>query len=172
MLHSVITCVFSISYYCILYHVNFFFFFFFSSRRRHTRFDCDWSSDVCSSDLSIDSRSDIRRFTSSARLLSVSNNWDTVHWFEHNLGLCGYSALLQQRTPIRCPFHHPPRALSASLWNRDGLQHLHSNPDQRGSSEGQGDPPGSSRRCRQNRRDHNSPSANSCGSTRLIVAFF
>src|SRR2546430_11118122 len=25
---------------------------FFSSRRRHTRFDCDWSSDVCSSDLS------------------------------------------------------------------------------------------------------------------------
>src|SRR5688572_31604357 len=26
-------------------------YFFFSSRRRHTRFDCDWSSDVCSSDL-------------------------------------------------------------------------------------------------------------------------
>src|SRR5256886_7290834 len=26
-------------------------FFFFSSRRRHTIFDCDWSSDVCSSDL-------------------------------------------------------------------------------------------------------------------------
>src|SRR5256886_12519156 len=26
-------------------------FFFFSSRRRHTRFDCDWGSDVCSSDL-------------------------------------------------------------------------------------------------------------------------
>src|SRR2546430_11949930 len=25
--------------------------FFISSRRRHTRFDCDWSSDVCSSDL-------------------------------------------------------------------------------------------------------------------------
>src|SRR2546430_8745670 len=25
-------------------------YFFFSSRRRHTRFDCDWSSDVCSSD--------------------------------------------------------------------------------------------------------------------------
>src|SRR2546430_5655616 len=27
--------------------------FFFSSRRRHTRFDCDWSSDVCSSDLTL-----------------------------------------------------------------------------------------------------------------------
>src|SRR5690606_12842085 len=30
-----------------------FFFFFFSSRRRHTRFSRDWSSDVCSSDLTV-----------------------------------------------------------------------------------------------------------------------
>src|SRR5690606_40980438 len=29
------------------------FLFFFSSRRRHTRFSRDWSSDVCSSDLSL-----------------------------------------------------------------------------------------------------------------------
>src|SRR5690242_20959158 len=28
-------------------------FFFFSSRRRHTRLTCDWSSDVCSSDLAL-----------------------------------------------------------------------------------------------------------------------
>src|SRR2546430_5286450 len=35
--------------------------FFFSSRRRHTRFDCDWSSDVCSSDL-IPSRDLAARF--------------------------------------------------------------------------------------------------------------
>src|SRR3712207_9008305 len=33
-------------------HVLCFFFFFFSSRRRHTRYWRDWSSDVCSSDLS------------------------------------------------------------------------------------------------------------------------
>src|SRR5947199_3699885 len=33
------------------YYVYFFFFFFFSSRRRHTRCLSDWSSDVCSSDL-------------------------------------------------------------------------------------------------------------------------
>src|SRR5882762_10631921 len=33
------------------------FFFFFSSRRRHTRFKCDWSSDVCSSDLLSEIRS-------------------------------------------------------------------------------------------------------------------
>src|SRR5467141_4814854 len=30
-------------------------FFFFSSRRRHTRFKCDWSPDVCSSDLDVES---------------------------------------------------------------------------------------------------------------------
>src|SRR6266478_7633906 len=39
---------------CLICYLMFLFrfFFFFSSRRRHTRFDCDWSSDVCSSDLS------------------------------------------------------------------------------------------------------------------------
>src|SRR5260221_7343957 len=31
-------------------------FFFFSSRRRHTRSLCDWSSDVCSSDLKVAAR--------------------------------------------------------------------------------------------------------------------
>src|SRR5438309_3032971 len=30
--------------------------FFFSSRRRHTRWNCDWSSDVCSSDLELGRR--------------------------------------------------------------------------------------------------------------------
>ena len=30
--------------------------FFFSSRRRHTRSLCDWSSDVCSSDLAVGTR--------------------------------------------------------------------------------------------------------------------
>src|SRR5688572_813759 len=38
-------------YYYYSSNLFIFFFFFFSSRRRHTRFDCDWSSDVCSSDL-------------------------------------------------------------------------------------------------------------------------
>src|SRR5256885_4782991 len=36
------------------YHIVFFFFF--SSRRRHTRLQGDWSSDVCSSDLGVDTR--------------------------------------------------------------------------------------------------------------------
>src|SRR6478736_5736787 len=41
-------------------------FFFFSSRRRHTRFDCDWSSDVCSSDL---------RGLSGPAVLQISSYW-------------------------------------------------------------------------------------------------
>src|SRR6267143_7239759 len=36
---------------CLVYKPIIFLFFFFSSRRRHTRWNCDWSSDVCSSDL-------------------------------------------------------------------------------------------------------------------------
>src|SRR3712207_9316835 len=35
--------------------------FFFSSRRRHTRYWRDWSSDVCSSDLSARDRQDVDR---------------------------------------------------------------------------------------------------------------
>src|SRR5690242_21507883 len=42
-------------YFFLLY--LFVFFFFFSSRRRHTRLTCDWSSDVCSSDLASAARS-------------------------------------------------------------------------------------------------------------------
>src|SRR5260370_1005880 len=39
-------CVFCFHYYSVPNTLPFFF----SSRRRHTRFKCDWSSDVCSSD--------------------------------------------------------------------------------------------------------------------------
>src|SRR5205085_4813788 len=50
VVHIAILCI------MFFYLVGFFIcnFFFFSSRRRHTRFDCDWSSDVCSSDLARD----------------------------------------------------------------------------------------------------------------------
>src|SRR5260221_9681020 len=41
-------CFFCLVAVCVLFVI---FFFFFSSRRRHTRSLCDWSSDVCSSDL-------------------------------------------------------------------------------------------------------------------------
>src|SRR6267142_77295 len=42
---------FSFFFFFFIIIIFFFFFFFFSSRRRHTRLTCDWSSDVCSSDL-------------------------------------------------------------------------------------------------------------------------
>src|SRR2546430_16077653 len=46
--------------------------FFFSSRRRHTRFDCDWSSDVCSSDLTIFDDPDAAKYV-----------WGIgFHWYE------------------------------------------------------------------------------------------
>src|SRR3712207_8361469 len=38
----------------VVIYISVFIFFFFSSRRRHTRYWRDWSSDVCSSDLSIE----------------------------------------------------------------------------------------------------------------------
>src|SRR5260370_8601308 len=47
--------------------------FFFSSRRRHTRFKCDWSSDVCSSDLHFDERT--RRILVIGTLLALCQ-WD------------------------------------------------------------------------------------------------
>src|SRR5438034_9249422 len=45
-------------------------YFFFSSRRRHTRSLCDWSSDVCSSDLSTR--------LSTSRTMWSSPSWPTV----------------------------------------------------------------------------------------------
>src|SRR5436309_14447007 len=53
--------------------IIFFFFFFFSSRRRHTRFSRDWSSDVCSSDLSWNAwKKDSSRACASTTACSVS----------------------------------------------------------------------------------------------------
>src|SRR5256886_969636 len=48
--------------------------FFFSSRRRHTIFDCDWSSDVCSSDLAYAGKAlphGLRRTMEEAGILDV-----------------------------------------------------------------------------------------------------
>src|SRR5688572_19407836 len=44
--------------------------FFFSSSRRHTRFDCDWSSDVCSSDL----LPHLQQFTGQAQMAPWGNS--------------------------------------------------------------------------------------------------
>src|SRR5689334_23392918 len=52
-------------------------FFFFSSRRRHTRWNCDWSSDVCSSDLGY-----YRVFTVPTPLGRVADTPEIVAAFE------------------------------------------------------------------------------------------
>src|SRR5262245_416306 len=51
-------------------HCCILFFFFFSSRRRHTRCLSDWSSDVCSSDLSGINRLQLREFMLESELLA------------------------------------------------------------------------------------------------------
>src|SRR5438309_10105760 len=55
-----------------------FFLFFFSSRRRHTRWNCDWSSDVCSSDLAraeaLDQADDIRGLIGAAWVLVTNSD--------------------------------------------------------------------------------------------------
>src|SRR5690348_17534671 len=48
---SFMVCV-CLCFFLFCFFFLFLFFFFFSSRRRHTRWTGDWSSDVCSSDLS------------------------------------------------------------------------------------------------------------------------
>src|SRR5947207_15318831 len=63
-----------------------YFFFFFSSRRRHTRSLCDWSSDVCSSDLCVCANrmlvqdgihhEFVERFRAAVQALSIGNGFD------------------------------------------------------------------------------------------------
>src|SRR5256885_11087249 len=48
--------------------------FFFSSRRRHTRLQGDWSSDVCSSDLTPIRESDMTQALSGIRIIDMTHN--------------------------------------------------------------------------------------------------
>src|SRR5256886_12221346 len=76
-------------------------FFFFSSRRRHTRFDCDWSSDVCSSDL-----------LSFGRVRPAHTNLVLFGW--SSLVLVGVSLYVVSRTS-RAPLWSP-RLTRIALW--------------------------------------------------------
>src|SRR5207237_6347230 len=68
--------------------------FFFSSRRRHTRFKCDWSSDVCSSDLSSRCGSSMY-FSSSSMYFSV--RWSCC-WRKRSQS---YSSQIPSRSPSK-----------------------------------------------------------------------
>src|SRR5699024_11284742 len=63
-------------------------FFFFSSRRRHTRSKRDWSSDVCSSDLSLESFSIIsgQLLLAQGRVHSWRGTRPSVLWNSREIG--------------------------------------------------------------------------------------
>src|SRR2546430_7435704 len=73
--------------------------FFFSSRRRHTRFDCDWSSDVCSSDLAT-------AFNEGEGVAVALDNGDRRRFSAHpTCSTCGTAA--PALTPILFSFNNP-----------------------------------------------------------------
>src|SRR5256886_10389727 len=75
-------------------------FFFFSSRRRHTRFDCDWSSDVCSSDLELQQRGRALAWHRAAALLQLTERLPTAgrgDWRERAHALLGEATRLAER---------------------------------------------------------------------------
>src|SRR2546430_1831946 len=80
--------------------------FFFSSRRRHTRFDCDWSSDVCSSDL---------RSMQPHRLTSVSATCSTVCWTALKV-----SSRLRSTRSSRRP-HRIRRFATSLIWSTEAF---------------------------------------------------
>src|SRR5689334_24898205 len=59
-------------------------YFFFSSRRRHTRWNCDWSSDVCSSDLGAKTQNRSRRPTGApGPCCGACRRCRSFHWKGH-----------------------------------------------------------------------------------------
>src|SRR5260221_9557126 len=104
---------------CVIY---FFVFFFFSSRRRHTRSLCDWSSDVCSSDLVSALFFQYINWRD-PRLIYWKNNAETTSFA--NAALYLKSPLIQLNEFLRK--HHPKACsfLSFCAWstsNRTGLE--------------------------------------------------
>src|SRR2546430_4948386 len=90
--------------------------FFFSSRRRHTRFDCDWSSDVCSSDLISVTGNVLRDYNTdlfpilelgtSAKMLSIVPLMDGGALFETGAGGSAPKHVEQDRKSTRLNSSH------------------------------------------------------------------
>src|SRR2546430_16311707 len=87
-------------------------FFFFSSRRRHTRFDCDWSSDVCSSDLAAGgvrfAAGALSKRRRDANLLGYRPS-DGKQWQKQlgSFSLCLFEVPTAELSRVGRPFHHP-----------------------------------------------------------------
>src|SRR3990167_5458570 len=77
---------------------------FFSSGRRHTRFDCDWSSDVCSSDL-----------LRTSRIARAERPLSSVYRFL--LPGC-FNACARKRAPLPVPIGLSEGHPSSSPWGR------------------------------------------------------
>src|SRR6266404_3346372 len=98
-------------------------FFFFSSRRRHTRFKCDWSSDVCSSDLG--RRECLRWSNPPVQLDRVADATRVVRIHDaklevHHLGKFGELHCLGLRAPVD-PLDHLERSGNHSTLEREPL---------------------------------------------------
>src|SRR6266850_2896635 len=89
-----------------------FIFFFFSSRRRHTRLQGDWSSDVCSSDLTIEEQPMQIRVNGAAHEIDVENEMPLLWALRDALDLtgtkygcgvayCGACTVLLDGKPVR-----------------------------------------------------------------------
>src|SRR3954467_15643953 len=65
--------------------------FFFQSRRRHTRLSCDWSSDVCSSDLTCELKSHDKQKTA----YRLSCDWSSDVWIVR--GACRERGSIRER---------------------------------------------------------------------------
>src|SRR5438309_5143346 len=80
--------------------------FFFSSRRRHTRWNCDWSSDVCSSDL--DGGGEVSGFNKILRRLLVGVHADNAR-----------DALILHRTGVKRSEERRVGKECRSWWSSD-----------------------------------------------------
>src|SRR6267143_2637576 len=89
-------------------------FFFFSSRRRHTRWNCDWSSDVCSSDLSGEGQHVAGGGRGTSRDVAAARSWyaPVRWWAEQGSNL----------RPQPCKGCALPTELSARDWILTDLQ--------------------------------------------------
>src|SRR5438477_9786027 len=96
------------------------FFFFFSSRRRHTRLTCDWSSDVCSSDLGV---SDLQVLALYTVLGSVTKG----HRLIINLGMSFPTGSIDEKNTIMgetFTLEYPMQLGSGTYDFRPGLTYL------------------------------------------------
>src|SRR6267143_1706506 len=101
------------------------YFFFFSSRRRHTRWNCDWSSDVCSSDLPHAFPECVCTPKRTSILRQIGPSW--YPRFPRRVGGLGGARAGLPSVPLRellRPLGRPGHVLLPSFPPSPGLQHL------------------------------------------------